>query len=58
MNRHSKHRDGIVIPDLQTQYEELLDTIWRCESRERLEDRIEASARLEELQRKRWTRRR
>jgi hypothetical protein len=57
MKRHSKDGHGIVIPDLQTQYEELLDTVWRCEARKRVEDRAEAWARFEELQRKRWARR-
>ena len=35
------------LPDLQTQYESLLDTVWRCESRARLQALIEARMRFE-----------
>jgi hypothetical protein len=54
MKRQSTDRLKVEVPDLQTQYEELLDTVWKCEERARLDDRIEARARYEELQSKRW----
>ncbi|MGH2976660.1 MAG: hypothetical protein ACRDLL_17620 [Solirubrobacterales bacterium] len=43
----------VEIPDLHTQYEALLDTVWRCEARARLDDRIDALTRFEERQSKR-----
>lgn len=49
-----KHRFGnrrpAEVPDLQTQYEALLDTVWRCEERARLLERIEAQARYDAIQ--------
>lgn len=54
MKRHSKDRLKVDMPDLQTQYEDLLDTVWRCEDRARLMDRLEARTRFEELNSKRW----
>ena len=53
MKRQSKDRLKVEIPDLHTQYEALLDTVWRCERRARFEDRIDAQNRFDELQRKR-----
>ncbi len=43
----------VDIPDLHTQYEALLDTVWRCEKRARLQDLIDARNRFDELQSKR-----
>lgn len=37
-----------LAPDLQTQLEDLLDTVWRSEARADQEDRIDAQARYEE----------
>lgn len=53
MKRRSRDRLKVDIPDLHTQYEALLDTVWRCEERARLEDRIDAQNRFDELQSKR-----
>lgn len=53
MKRHSRDRLKVEIPDLHTQYEALLDTVWRCEERARLQDRIDAQDRFDELQSKR-----
>lgn len=50
MKRHSKDRMQAETPDLQTQYEELLDTVWRCDRWARVEDRIDAQARFEQWQ--------
>ena len=36
------HRRGSDSPDLQTQFESLLDQVWRCEADWRLYDRIDA----------------
>lgn len=55
MKRHSEDRPRVEVPDLQTQYEALLDTVWRCEGRARLQDRIDAQIRYDDLQRKRWS---
>lgn len=35
-------------PDLQTQYEQLLDQVWDSERRERMNDRIDALARADQ----------
>lgn len=53
MKRHSRDRLKVDIPDLHTQYEALLDTVWQCERRARFEDRIDAQNRFDELQSKR-----
>ena len=53
LKRNTKDRPEVEIPDLQTQYEALLDTVWRCEERARFEDRIDAWNRYEELQSRR-----
>lgn len=53
MRRHSEDRPRVEFPDLQTQYEALLDAVWRCEDRARLEERIDAQMRYDELQGKR-----
>ncbi len=45
-------RDGL---DLQTQFEEMLDTVWRCERWARMHDRIDAVTRFEELKSRRST---
>lgn len=37
-----KRRKGSDEPDLQTQFESLLDQVWRCEANWRLYDRIDA----------------
>ena len=47
LQTQSKRRRKVEMPDLHTQYEELLDTVWRCERRERLYDRMEAQIRFE-----------
>jgi hypothetical protein len=39
--------------DLHTQFEELLDTVWRCERRAALQDRIDAQARFDSIRRAR-----
>ena len=46
----SELRLGGEIPDLPTQYEELLDAVWRCERQGRVDDRIDALVRFEQLQ--------
>jgi hypothetical protein len=38
-----------IAPDLQTQLEDLLDTVWRSESRADQHDRIDAQARFDAL---------
>lgn len=53
MKRHLRDRPKVDIPDLHTQYEALLDAVWRCEERARLQDRIDAQNRFDELQSKR-----
>lgn len=53
MKRHSEDRLRVEVPDLQTQFETLLDTVWRCEDRARLQDRIDAQTRYDELHSKR-----
>ena len=50
-------RQNVEQPDLYTQYEDLLDTVWRCEQRARFEDRLDALARFEQLRSKRSSRR-
>jgi hypothetical protein len=47
MKRQLDDRQAAQTPDLQTQYEALLDTVWRCEERARIQDRIEAQARFD-----------
>lgn len=47
----------VQAPDLQSQYEGLLDIVWRCERRAELMDRIDARARFEAM-RERSSRRR
>jgi hypothetical protein len=34
-------------PELQTQWESLMDQVWRCEAEARLDDRIDLAARLD-----------
>ena len=41
------------IPDLRTQWESLLDQVWRSEAEWRLWDRVDASVRLEALREER-----
>jgi hypothetical protein len=41
-SRVRNRRRGFNGPDLQTQYESLLDQVWRCEADWRLYDRIDA----------------
>lgn len=53
MKRRSKDRPRVEVPDLHTQYEALLDTVWRCEGRARLQDRVDAQTRYDELHSKR-----
>lgn len=53
MKHKAEDRLRCEVPDLQTQYEALLDTVWRCEAQARLEDRIDARTRYEEMQSKR-----
>lgn len=33
-------------PDLQTQFEELLDQVWRCESEWRFDDRLDVQLKI------------
>ena len=40
-------------PDLQTQFESLLDQVWQSESDWRLWDRVDAAVRLETIRQKR-----
>jgi hypothetical protein len=40
-------------PDLQTQFESLLDQVWQSESDWRLWDRVDAAVRLENIRQKR-----
>jgi hypothetical protein len=42
-----------VAPDLQTQFESLLDQVWQSESDWRLWDRVDAAVRLENIRQKR-----
>lgn len=58
MKPQSRDRFQVDKPDLQTQYEELLDTVWRCERWARVEDRIDALARFEQWQSTKGARRR
>jgi hypothetical protein len=53
LQTQSEGRRKVEEPDLHTQYEDLLDTVWRCERQERLYDRIEAQIRFERSLRKR-----
>lgn len=41
------------VPDLRTQWESLLDQVWRSEANWRLWDRLDAAVQLETLRRKR-----
>jgi hypothetical protein len=36
-------------PDLATQYEQLLDAVWRCEREARMDDKIALANRVEQL---------
>ncbi len=47
MKRRFGDRSAADAPDLQTQYEALLDTVWRCEQRARLQERIDGQARFD-----------
>ena len=40
-------RDRYEVPDLHSQFESLLDTVWRCERMRKLEDRIDRQIRWE-----------
>lgn len=53
MKRSSGSRRVTEIPDLQTQYEALLDTVWRSEERARQQERIDAQARFDAQQQQR-----
>ena len=46
-----RSRDGTKSdgPDLQTQYEELLDTVWKCEREARFDDRLALVNDLEQV---------
>ena len=48
-----KFRSNSDRPDLHTQFEELLDQVWRSEADSRLWDRLDAAEMLETLHRKR-----
>lgn len=50
MNSRSEIRLDGDIPDLPTQYEELLDAVWQCERQARVDDRIDALIRFEQQQ--------
>jgi hypothetical protein len=52
--RQETNDPDVPAPDLHTQFEALLDTVWRCEHRADINDRIDAQARLDSLQPKRW----
>lgn len=41
------------VPDLRTQWESLLDQVWRSEADWRLWDRLDAAVQIETLRRKR-----
>ena len=41
------------VPDLRTQWESLLDQVWRSEAEWRLWDRLDASVRIEQLREQR-----
>jgi hypothetical protein len=56
MKRHVGEPPEAEIADLPTQYEALLDTVWRSEKRARQQDRIDARARFEAQQRRRRSR--
>ena len=45
-NRQNKRQD---VPDLRTQWESLLDQVWRCEADWRLWDRLDAAVRMDDL---------
>jgi hypothetical protein len=47
MKRLFRRRALAQAPDLHSQYEGLLDTVWRCERRAMLMDRIDAQAAYE-----------
>lgn len=57
MWRRPSDRAKPAVPDLQTQYEELLDTVWRCEREARLDDQIALVSHLEQVAIKRGPRR-
>jgi hypothetical protein len=57
MWRRPSDRAKPAVPDLQTQYEELLDTVWRCEREARLDDQIALVSHLEQVGIKRGPRR-
>ena len=45
------------VPDLRTQWESLLDQVWRCEADWRMWDRLDAAVRIETLREERDARR-
>jgi hypothetical protein len=45
------------VPDLRTQWESLLDQVWRSEADWRLWDRLDAAVRIEALRKQREARR-
>lgn len=47
LKRQSHKARAAETPDLHTQFVSLLDTVWRCEERADLEDRVEARIRFE-----------
>lgn len=51
MKRMFRRRPAAERPDLQAQFESLLDTVWQCERRAALMRRIEALAAIDERRR-------
>jgi hypothetical protein len=54
--RQARKPDPYGTPDLHTQFEALLDTVWRCEEMADLEERVENRIRFEAQREKhsRW----
>ncbi len=52
-NNNQGHRGAAGVPDLRTQWESLLDQVWRSEAEWRLWDRLDAAARMERLREQR-----
>jgi hypothetical protein len=49
----SRAQKGPDVPDLRTQWESLLDQVWRSEADWRLWDRLDAAVQAENLRRRR-----
>ena len=53
MLKRQRERARNDVPDLRTQWESLLDQVWRSEADWRLWDRVDAAVRLEALREQR-----